>query len=329
MRPSLTPIAAALAVALVSGSAFAQTVKWNMATPYADREVLTKNTVQFAADLKKASNGAFDITVHTAGSLIKISEIRGAVQRGQVPIGEVFKASMGAEEPMFELDAIPFVAAGYKEARALLEASRSAIEERLLKRGLRALYMAPWPSQAFYSKKPVNSIADLKGTKMRTYNAQTARLAQLMGAIPTTVQATEIPQAFTSGIIDTMFTAAGTGVTTKAWDYTKYVYDTQAWVPCNVAFVNEKAFQALPAGHKKLLLEQAKVAEDRGWKMSEVENGVAPKQLVANGMTLAPITPVFAAELKKIGNTMLDDWLKKTGADGKKVVDAYQAALKR
>jgi TRAP-type C4-dicarboxylate transport system substrate-binding protein len=325
----LAPLAAAIAAIVVSGSVVAQTVKWNMATPYADREVLTKNTLQFAADLKTASNGAFDITVHTAGSLIKITEIRGAVQKGQVPIGEVFKASMGAEDTMFELDAIPFFAAGYKEARALLEASRKPIEDRLMARGLRALYLAPWPSQAFYSKKPVNSIADLKGSKMRTYNAQTARLAQLMGAIPTTVQATEIPQAFTSGIIDSMFTAAGTGVTTKAWDYTKFVYDTQAWVPCNVAFVNEKAFQALPEGHKKLLLEQAKIAEDRGWKMSEEENTVAPKQLVANGMTLAPITATFAAELKKIGDTMLEDWVKKAGPDGQKVVDAYRAALKK
>jgi TRAP-type C4-dicarboxylate transport system substrate-binding protein len=329
MRKMLAPLAAAVAAVLASGTVVAQTVKWNMATPYADREVLTKNTLQFAADLRQASNGAFDITVHTGGSLIKITEIAGAVQKAQVPIGEVFKASNWIGEPMFELDAIPFFAAGYKEARALLEASRKPIEDRLMARGMRALYLAPWPSQAFFTKRPVNSIADLKGSKMRTYNAQTARLAQLMGAIPTTVQATEIPQAFTSGIIDSMFTAAGTGVTTKAWDYTKFVYDTQAWVPCNIAFVNEKAFQALPEGHKKLLLAQAKVAEDRGWKMSEEENNLAPKQLAANGMTLAPISPTFAAELKKIGDTMLDDWLKKAGPDGKKVIDAYQASLKK
>lgn len=329
MRKSLNAITAALFTVLASGAVSAQQVKWNMATPYADREVLTRNTVQFAADVKAASNGTFDITVHTAGSLIKITEIRGAVQKGQVPIGEVFKASMGAEEPMFELDAIPFVAAGYPEARALLAASRKAIEDRLMARGLRALHIAPWPSQAFYSKKPINSFADLKGSKMRTYNAQTARLAQLMGAIPTTVQATEIPQAFTSGIIDSMFTAAGTGVTTKAWDYTRYVYDTQAWVPCNVAFVNEAAFQKLSAEHKKILLDQAKIAEERGWKMSEEENTVAPKQLVANGMTLAQITPTFAAELKKVGEIMVAEWIKKAGPDGQKVVDAYQAALKR
>jgi TRAP-type C4-dicarboxylate transport system substrate-binding protein len=164
--------------------------------------------------------------------------------------------------------------------------------------------------------------------KMRTYNAQTARLAQLMGVVPTTVQATEIPQAFTSGIIDTMFTSAPTAVTTKAWDYTKFVYDTQAWVPKNVVFVNERAFQALPEAVRKVVLEQAALAEKRGWEWSQRDNDESPKVLVKNGMTLNPISPAFSAELKKIGDQMLDDWLKKAGPDGKKIVDAYREKLK-
>lgn len=323
------PIAAAVAAAtLFAGAATAQ-VKWDMPTPYADREVLTKNSVQFADDVRRASNGQLVITMHTAQSLFKNPEIKRAVQTGQVAIGEIFKANLGNEDPIFELDAIPFFAAGYKEARILLDVSKQAINDRMLKQGLRALYMAPWPSQMFYTKKPIKSLADLKGLKMRTYNPQTARLAQLMGVVPTTVQATEIPQAFTTGIIDTMFTAGGTGVTTKAWEYTKYVYDTAAWVPNNIAFVNERAFQSLPDNLKKVVLEQAAVAEKRGWEMSQAENDLAPKQLVQNGMTLDPISETFAAELKKIGEQMLDDWLKKAGPDGKKVIDAYYAKLKQ
>jgi len=316
------------AVACLSqGVAQAQT-KWDMPTPYADTEFQTKNDYQFAEDVKKATNGALEIKVHSASSLIKNPEIKRAVQTGQVQIGEIFKPNLGPEDPVFELDAIPFFAASYKEARALLEVSRPAISEKLLKQGLRVLYMVPWPSQAFFTKKPINSVAELKGLKMRTYNAQTARLAQLMGTVPTTVQATEIPQAFSSGIIDTMFTSAPTAVTTKAWDYTKFVYDTQAWVPKNVVFVNERSFQALPESVRKALLEQAAIAERRGWEWSQRDNDESPKVLAKNGMTLAPISPAFNAELKKIGNQMLDDWLKKAGPDGKKIVDAYRDKLK-
>jgi TRAP-type C4-dicarboxylate transport system substrate-binding protein len=299
-----------------------------MPTPYADTEFQTKNDYQFAADVKRASNGALDIKVHSANSLIKNPEIKRAVQTGQVQIGEIFKPNLGPEDPVFELDAIPFFAASFREAQALLEVSRPAITEKLLKQGLRVLYMVPWPSQAFFAKKPINSVADLKGSKMRTYNAQTARLAQLMGAVPTTVQATEIPQAFSSGIIDSMFTSAPTAVTTKAWDYTRFVYDTQAWVPKNVVFVNERAFQALPEAVRKVVLEQAAIAEKRGWEWSQRDNDESPKELVKNGMNLAPISPAFRAELKKIGDQMLEDWLKKAGPDGKRIIDAYYARIK-
>ena len=326
MNKILLSLLGALAC-LSQGVAQAQT-KWDMPTPYADTEFQTKNDYQFAEDVKKATNGALEIKVHSASSLIKNPEIKRAVQTGQVQIGEIFKPNLGPEDPVFELDAIPFFAASYKEARALLEVSRPAISEKLLKQGLRVLYMVPWPSQAFFTKKPINSVAELKGLKMRTYNAQTARLAQLMGTVPTTVQATEIPQAFSSGIIDTMFTSAPTAVTTKAWDYTKFVYDTQAWVPKNVVFVNERSFQALPESVRKALLEQAAIAERRGWEWSQRDNDESPKVLAKNGMTLAPISPAFNAELKKIGNQMLDDWLKKAGPDGKKIVDAYRDKLK-
>ena len=326
MNKILLSLLGALAF-LSQGTANAQ-IKWDMPTPYADSEFQTKNDYQFAADVKRASNGALDIKVHSANSLIKNPEIKRAVQTGQVQIGEIFKPNLGPEDPMFELDAIPFFAASFREAQALLEVSRPAITEKLLKQGLRVLYMVPWPSQAFFAKKPINSVADLKGSKMRTYNAQTARLAQLMGAVPTTVQATEIPQAFSSGIIDSMFTSAPTAVTTKAWDYTRFVYDTQAWVPKNVVFVNERAFQALPEAVRKVVLEQAAIAEKRGWEWSQRDNDESPKELVKNGMNLAPISPAFRAELKKIGDQMLEDWLKKAGPDGKKIIDAYYARIK-
>lgn len=326
MNKILLSLLGALAC-LGQGAAHAQ-IKWDMPTPYADTEFQTKNDYQFAADVKRASNGALDIKVHSANSLIKNPEIKRAVQTGQVQIGEIFKPNLGPEDPVFELDAIPFFAASFREAQALLEVSRPAITEKLLKQGLRVLYMVPWPSQAFFAKKPINSVADLKGSKMRTYNAQTARLAQLMGAVPTTVQATEIPQAFSSGIIDSMFTSAPTAVTTKAWDYTRFVYDTQAWVPKNVVFVNERAFQALPEAVRKVVLEQAAIAEKRGWEWSQRDNDESPKELVKNGMNLAPISPAFRAELKKIGDQMLEDWLKKAGPDGKRIIDAYYARIK-
>jgi TRAP-type transport system periplasmic protein len=310
----------ALALPVAAG---AQT-KWDMATPYADSEFQTKNVRQFADEVKKGSGGKIDITVHSASSLIKNPEIKRSIQTGLVPIGEFFMSNLGPENPLYEVDAIPFLASSYPEAKALWDVSKEPISGLFQKQGLRLLYSVPWPSQAFFTKEPVKSLADVKGKKMRTYNAQTARLASLMGVIPTTVQATEIPQAFSTGIIDLMFTSGPTGVTTRAWEYTRFFYDTGAWVPKNVVIVNEGAFRKLPTDVQKAMLDAARVAEDRGWKWSQSENDETPKVLAKNGIKLDPITPQFKAELRKVGETMLNDWLQKAGDDGKKVIAEYR-----
>lgn len=306
-------------------AAMAADYAWDMPTPYADAEFQTQNVRMFAADVKRITGGKIDITVHSANSLISNPEIKRAVQLDQVPLAELFISNLSREDPIFEVDAIPFFAANYQDALKLYQVTKPVMQERLLEQGLRLLYSVAWPSQGFYTTKPINSLADLKGLKMRAYNAQTSHLAELFGTIPTTVQATEIPQAFSTGIIDAMFTSAQTGVTTKAWDYTKYFYDTQAWVPKNVVFINEKVYQSLPDDLKAALQEAAAVAETRGWVMSMASNIQKPLELQKNGMELGVVSPEFQAELKAIGTKMQEAWLEKSGDAGKKIIEEYQA----
>lgn len=324
MRARLIAVAFALPAFALPLAAQAQAVKWDLATAYADTEFQTRNVRLFADEVKKLSGGTMDITVHSAGSLIKNPELKRSVQTGLVPAAEFFLSNLGPENALFEIDAIPFLAMDYKEARHLWNVTRGPITALFEKQGIRLLYSVPWPSQAFYTKDPVKSLADIKGKRMRTYNAQTARLATLMGTVPTTVQATEIPQAFSAGIIDTMFTSGQTGVTTRSWEYTKYYYDTGAWVPKNGVFANEGAFRKLSADLQKAVLDAARAAEERGWNLSEEQNVEAPKTLAKNGLRVEPLSPQFRDELRKIGMTMLSDWLDKSKDEGKKVIEEYR-----
>ena len=84
-------------------------------------------------------------------------------------------------------------------------------------RGLKLLYSVAWPGQGIYTKEPLKSVADLKGTKFRTYSPLTARLAELLGANPTVVQVPDVPQMFATGGIQAMITSSATGTATKAW----------------------------------------------------------------------------------------------------------------
>ena len=317
----INSFAAACAAAL-SLSVAAQT-KWDMPTPYPPANFHTVNINQFAADVDSATGGKLKITVHPGASLFKATEIKRAVQSGQAPIGEILISGYSNEDPIFGVDSVPFLATSYADARKLWNASKKATEERFAKQGMKILYAVPWPPQGIYTNKPIASVADMKGLKMRAYNPNTAKIAELVGAQPVTIQAAELAQAMTTGVVNANMTSGATGVDTKAWEHVKYYYDTQAWLPKNVVFVSQKAFDALDKAGQDAVLKAAAAAEERGWKESETTAKQTVETLAKNGMTVGPPSAQLKADLKKIGDTITADWVKATGADGKAIIDAY------
>jgi len=222
------------------------------------------------------------------------------------------------------VDSVPFLATSYADARKLWAASRKPIEERFAKQGLKVLYAVPWPPQGIYSTKALNSMADMKGLKMRAYNPYTSRIAELAGAQPVTIQAAELAQAMATGAVNANITSGATGYDTKAWEVVKNYYDTQAWIPKNIVFANQAAFDALPKDQQQVVLKAAAEAEARGWKISEEKNRWYLAELAKNGMNVQPPSAQLASDFRKVGETMTEEWMKAAGADGKAIVDAYK-----
>jgi TRAP-type C4-dicarboxylate transport system substrate-binding protein len=318
-RTILFSILAAAALA-----AQAQT-KWDMPTPYSDGEFHTRNVVSFADDVKKATNGQLNIVVHSNGSLIKHPDILRAVSTGQVSIAEFLLSQFGNEDPIFEADNIPFVAAGYDSAWKFYQAQKPVLEKHLEKRGLKLLYSVAWPGQGIYTKDAMKGVADLKGTKFRTYSPLTARLAELLGASPTVVQVPDVPQMFATGGIQAMITSSATGTATKAWEFVKNYYDTSAFHPKNAVVVNARAYNRLPDDQKKALTYAASTAETRGWAMSKIRTLEANEQLQKNGMTIHKPDAAMTGAFQKVGVQILQEWEKKAGAEGQGVIKAYRS----
>jgi TRAP-type C4-dicarboxylate transport system substrate-binding protein len=307
----------------LAGIAQAQT-KWDMPTPYSDGEFHTINVRQFAEDVKKSTGGQVDINVHSNGSLIKHPDILRAVSTGQVPIAEFLLGQFGNEEPVFNADNVPFLAAGYDNAWKLYQAQKAVLTKKLEARGLFLLYSVAWPGQGLYTKNALKSVDDFKGVKFRTYSAYTARLAELLGASPTVIQVPEVPQAFATGTISAMITSSATGTSTKAWEFVKNYYTTNAMHPKNVVVANSRAFQRLSAEQQKAIQAVAAAAEKRGWDLSRKRESDANKLLADNGMTVHKPDAALMSALGKVGDTIAAEWLKAAGADGEAIVKAYR-----
>ncbi len=321
--PFRTLLLAGFAAALAASTASAQT-KWNLPAAYPADNPHSVNLAMFAKDVSAATNGKLAITVHPGASLFKAPDIKRAVQTGQAQIGEVLISLHENEDPIFGVDVVPFLATSYPEAKKLWLASKPAIEKKLASQGLMVLFAVPWAPQGIFAKKDINTVDDMKGLKWRAYNVGTARIGELVGAQVVTVQAAELAQALATGVVNSFITSAATGYDSKAWESMTHFYDTQAWIPKNITFVNKAAFDALDKPTQAALLKAAATAEERGWMRWEEKSGWYLDQLKAHGMKVLPPSPALKAGLKKVGEQLTADWLKKAGPDGQAVLAAYK-----
>jgi TRAP-type C4-dicarboxylate transport system substrate-binding protein len=316
-------ILAAACLAFGTTAAGAQTT-WNLPAAYPANNPHSENLAAFAKDVETATSGKLKITVHPNASLFKAPEIKRAVATGQAQMGEVLLSIHENEDPIFGADVVPFLATSFPEAMNLYKASKPAIEKKLAAQGLMLLFAVPWAPQGIYAKRDLNTIADMKGLKWRAYNVGTTRIGELVGAQSVTIQAAELPQALATGIVDSFMSSGGTGYDSKVWETLTHFYDVQGWIPKNFTFVNKAAFDALDKPTQEAILKAAAAAETRGWKAWEEKSNWYLGELKAKGMKVQPPSAALNDGFKKIGDQLTEDWLKKAGAEGKTLVDAYK-----
>ncbi len=317
MATALT--ASAAAPALADGHA----QQWDMPMAYSASNFHSENGVKFADCVREGTGGAIDITVHPGGSLFKGADIKRAVQTGQVPIGERLLSGHQNENAVFGFDSVPFLATSFDASGKLFEAAKPKLEEVLADQNLTLLYSVPWPPQGLYFNKEVNSVADMEGIKFRSYNNATARLAELTGMLPVTIEAAEISQAFATGVAESMISSGATGYDRKVWESLSHFYEVDAWLPYNHVMVNNDAWAEVSDENKAAVQACADTAAAEGLEASKAYTQFTLDGLKAGGMTVGRAGDGLVAELKAIGETMTAEWLDAAGDDGKAIVDAF------
>jgi len=238
-------MAAASASVLVASAAHAE--KWDMPMAYAATNYHSEHGVMFADKVREYTGGDIDITIHPGGSLFGGGDIKRAVQTGQAPIGERIMSAHANEDPIYNWDNVPFLATTYEDGAKLWKAAKGTVNEHLSDINLVALYTCPWPGQGFYFKKEVNSAADVVGTKLRSYNAATATVIEMLGGTPLQIEAAELTQALATGVADGFISSGSTGYDRKVWEHLSHYYKVSAWQPYNYVLVNKGVWEGLDA----------------------------------------------------------------------------------
>ena len=238
-------LAGAATAAALAAPAMAE--KWDMPMAYSASNFHSATGAEFAQCVTTGTGGDIEIVTHPSGSLFPGAQIKRAIQTGQVPIGERLLSGHQNENALFGFDSVPFLATSFDDADKLWKAAKEPLTSVLADQNLTLLYSVPWPPQGLYFKNEVNSVADMKGIKFRSYNNATSRLAELTGMLPVTIEAAEISQAFATGVADSMVSSGSTGYDRKVWESLNYFYDSKSSV---------NAMQILKQWVNSLLLEK-------------------------------------------------------------------------
>ncbi len=165
----------------------------------------------------------------------------------------------------------------------------------------------------------------MKGLKFRAYNAATARLAELAGMQPVQIEAAELSQALATGVAESFVSSGSTGYDEKVWEHLSNFYEVDAWLPRNTVFANKNAWEGLSEDQQQAMRDCADTAAEEGLAKSKELTQFYLDGLREGGMTVEPPSDQLRADLKKIGDTMTEEWLAEAGDEGKSIVDSYNA----
>ncbi|EPJ44838.1 MAG: peptide ABC transporter solute-binding protein [Osedax symbiont Rs2] len=305
-------------------SPLANAEKWDMPMAYSNTNYHTQNAQLFAEAVKVATQGKLDIVVHGGGSLFGGKEIKRAIQTGQAQIGERLLSAHANENAVYGFDSVPFLASSFEDSVKLWKAARPELEKVLAKDNLVLLYAVPWPGQGLYFKKAVDSKADTKGVKFRSYNSATARLSELMGMQPVQVEAAELSQALATGVVESMISSGSTGYDKKVWEQLTHFYDVNAWLPRNYIFVNQDAWNSLDQSTQSIVKGMAMLAEQAGTAKAQQLSDWYISQLSANGMKTQPAEGQLLSDLQSIGKTMAQEWQQAAGESAATILNNYK-----
>ena len=329
MKKMLRVLTVLCVVLAMVGSAAAKT-KWDVHLNYPAGNFHSKGAQKFADRVKEATNGELQIVLHPGSSLgFKGPELLRAVADGVLAVAEIPTGMVEGDAPVLALTAQPFLSSNAFEQRLLYQMAKPVYAKQLKKFNQMTLYTSVWPFAGIYTQRPIKTVADLKGLKMRVYDGTGLRFGKAVGIAARKMPFSEVYPAMKAGLLDSMYTSSPSGVDAKAWEILKYFTPINIVGPVNMINVNMDAWNKLDKKTQDIVLEIAAEMENEMWELVGDMDRTSRAKLAENGMTIDKLSKEFRAELDQVGKDLRAAWAKKGGKEAQEILNAYYHATGR
>lgn len=265
-----------------------QKITWRMQTVAGAGTMEFKDLAQAFADrARELSAGRIDIQVFPAGALMNSAQVAEAVGKGAIDFSNTFLVYMSGKEPAMK---------SINEWPALVDPLQAVIwtyhggglpimREITAGHGIFYLGASPVTGEHIWSKKPLKSLADLKGLKMRA-SGLAADSFRKHGAAVVTMPGEELYQGLQRGIVDAAeFTTAAVNYGMGLHEVTKYmVFPTYSGGGSYDWIVNKKKWDETPPDLQKILNITLSDISYQFWLKTLADERRVVNELKAKGM---------------------------------------------
>ncbi|EHA14895.1 TRAP transporter substrate-binding protein [Halomonas sp. HAL1] len=318
--------ATALALAFAASSQVMAATSWDLPLAWPADNYIVENVSQFADEVSEATDNEVSITLHPGGSLgFKGPEMFSAVRDGLIPIGDMLLNQQTGSNPLLGLESLPYLIDSFDELREFSKAYRPLLDEIFAENNQKILFTIPWPQQQIYATNEINTIEDMEGVKIRTYDRSSTEIFEAAGMTPVQLPWGEVVPSLAAGVIDAVATSSPSAVDGSFWEFVNYGYPTRQTWNTNVVSVNLDYWSELSDKEQSAILEVANRLEPEFWESAKQVDEKMMKTLAENGIKNQDISEELRNNLKERAAPLREAALEEMGQNASKVIERFNA----
>lgn len=238
-------------------------------------------------------------------------------------MSDILMGVVAGSEHAFGISSLPRLVSNFDEAKQLYADSKPLYEKAAKKWKQMFLYAAPWPPSGLATKEIINTKADLKNLKTRTYDKNGAEFLRSLGGSPVSLPWGEVYSSLTTGMIDSVLTSSESSKNGKFWEVLKGFKMINYAYPLNMVTINLDYWKALSKEQQEAVLKAAAETEKMQWQNSQARHEEGLKVIQEHGMIVSEEAPELTEELDAAAKEIVGEFKAKSKKNVVKVLDKY------
>lgn len=329
VRSAAAAMAATVFFSAATPSQAQQPLRLRLSNQLPPSSAMSKGLELWKQKVENGSQGSVKVELYHSSQLYKDNEVVPAVQKKSVEMGLAIAGQFSAYDPNFAIFDLPGLFTTYDQAIKALEGELGrALSARLNKLGVQPLY---WAQQGYVeiatTRRPINSPADFNGLKLRVHSKELARMAQLLGAAPTTIAASEVSTALSQGTVDGLTTSISSYHARKWFEGAPNITTSRFGLIAIVIIMNHDLWNSLPANVKTTLAQASQTAAAYSTQTVLQEESEIIEGLRKSGVKVTQFDAASRADFTRRTQPMYEEFYRGAGNTGRDIVK-YVRGLK-